>query len=723
MKDSVGNEPIKIACIQTAPGKEMQVKEDLQAACRSLGIKRYLFLKGLGSFDIIFLYATDDFSVNLRQAGPIFGILKSNLLLCYPYAKKKVEEVFDLVSAKKMTSFCLLKISPWLRNYYPEIDVMLRRYIPQQADNWSVLGSLGWNELIIMISHDDVESICNDVFTLSSLYLKSKEDSLSVIIKTLSFIGINYGILPTVKDIQKGFERTKLILARNSSFRKRLNEGKLCVSATIEVTSKPMHVTAIKKYFRAKGFEPSDLLGKSDILLTPNEEVTWAHLLATVLHFRENFRRRVFATNTRIRLVDERAYPKDWKEIEGRIPPYKFEYSDVTKAFGKDMASTLANHFYTLNALFQNPLCGSVYADMANYPKYVVDRGKHLTKHGGESLHFAQGARKALTLGAELRSYGTYETIEEVTGRFSEFRGGCQLSLLATEFLPSHVFETLGQPWRGFVITGEPRFFHVNEVISVPNEALWNPQRWWALYHEIAHILIDYSQDWLSYDLAVVQQFLANKLYPAFWFDQLEELTAEVVGFELGFYGDYDTFFKLLWEHLLRIEPFQKKRIPLEAYALRTFFTKIFEGHFRKHAKVERVTRQDFDSLDYLYTELLKHMNLIEAMADRELFRHKKIVAAENAKTLRELYQYARHLSKKMSEEDLRPDKSELTLKNTKDIVESLAGGQIWWGKIDSPDAVLYHLFTLPNCSFSTRIATILTFWNQHMVRFKRRSR
>lgn len=717
-EDSIGNGAIKIACIQTVPGWELEVKADLEEACRNLEINRYHFLKGLGNFDIILLYAAEDFGVLLRKAGPIPNVLKSNLLLCYPYLSGDANDIYDLVMSKTFTGFCLLKISPGLRNYYPEIDQRFRDLVAQGKKNWSVLGTLGWNELIILASDNDIAEVVKELYSIGQLFLEEGRNRLSVIIKTLSFIGIHYGVLPPVGEINKGFKNTKFFLEKTPSLRNSVvNSQTSRIATMLEVTSKPVYVEKIRSFFAKKGFEVSDLVGKSDLLLQPSKEMAISHFLATLLDFRHRFKNKIFSTNTRISLTDTVEHPKNCKEIPANIPAYEFDYPELEETFGSDMASTFSNHFYTLNALFQNPLCGSVYADMSKYPEYIQSSGKSLKDGGRDYLNFAQGARKVLLAGAELRSYGTYETIEEVTGRFSEFRGGCQLALLSMEFLPAYVLEKLEIQWMGFIITGETKFFHINEVINVPNDALWNPQKWWALYHEIAHIIIDNVPDLVHYENPSIRQFLSNKDYPGFWFDLVIELTAEVVGFELGFFGNYDLFLKFLWEHLAAIDPYQRKRVPIATYAIRTFFTKIFEGHFRKYSNIEKVSKEDFTNFDFLYQKLIEHMDLIEKTIGGDLFANKHFIAGGNAKLFKELYPFALHLSKRISELNIRPDKRSLTLKNTKEVVKYLKDGRIWWKEILHPEAIIYHLLQT-HLDFKTRIASILTFWNQQMLRF-----
>jgi len=719
MQNSIGNESIKIACIQTIPGAELEVKSSFEKACKTVGIKKYIFLKGFGTFDIILFYLTEGLGSHLSKAGPIHKVLKSNLFLCYPYGNVNVDKMFFLLSTKLFTGVSLLKINPALQNYFPGIENRLRAFISRNT-NWFMLGSLGWNEIILLINENDIDRLCKELFNVGKFMYVENDEPFSILAKTFSFIGMNYKIIPPIEEIRAGFNKSREFLDKNSSLKNAeiLLEGST-VAPSLEAAVKPMSMPAIKRYFFHKGFQTYTSLGKQDLIIKPKKKTTWSYFLALVLDFRHRYRGEVFSTSIRLGLDAEDTKPLRHNDIPYRIKPFDFGYADLAAAFGDTMALPLANHFYSFSNLSQNPLCGSAFVDMLDYPPYIKDIGAKLHQSGQDTLHFAQGALEVLRYGAELRSYGTYETIEEITGRFSEFRGGCQQALLAIEFLPSHILGRLGLGWKGFVVTGHHKFFHVNEVINVPTEALWDPQTWWALYHEIGHILIDNRQDWIDYELPSIRQFLANKSNHDYWIRLITELAAEIVGFEFGFFGNYKLFFEQLWNHLLKIDPFQSKNIAVEAYAIRSFFTKIFEERFRRSSKAGRVTTEQFRNLDFLYQELVAHMDLIEKTVNRALFKNKRFLAAENAILFKELYPFAVHLFDKMSATDLRPNMKTLDYENTKKVVGSLSRGRIWLKEINWPEAVLYLLMQQSQHSFSSQVATILSFWNQQMGRIK----
>jgi hypothetical protein len=311
----------------------------------------------------------------------------------------------------------------------------------------------------------------------------------------------------------------------------------------VEIVAKPIYADRIKLYFVRGGFKQGYfLLGKCDMSFQPMPSLTWAECLAVILHFRHHFRDKAFSTSTRLRL-GLGSGRRPYREEPWKVDIVSFSYPTLQKEYGSRVAASVANHLSSFNSLIQNPLYGSAFLDMIDYPKHVLTTGRDLDD--ARRLRLAHGAREVLRYGSELRLCGTFQSIEEETGKFSEIQGGGQRALLALEHIPHRVFKRLERSWNGFIVTSHyDKLMHVNEVIQVPIYTLWNPQNWWTLYHEIAHIWIDVSPEIVSFEVLPVQEFLADKSNPRYWLGKLMELAAEVIGFELGFFGHYDLFFR-----------------------------------------------------------------------------------------------------------------------------------------------------------------------------------
>ena len=724
MNNTIGLGALKIACIQTLPGYEFSVRDELGQACiDSPDIIDYAFFKSFGSFDIVLVYLTEEFGAHLRKSGTIKGILKSTILHCYPYIGINASDILNSVKEKTFVSFSLLKISPGLKNLYPQIDAELRDFfcdddgIDDKLISTYLLGSLGWNELTVLTVGDDLETVIKETFEYGGINL---DDQISVVQKTLSFICINYEFLPSKEAISNGIEYTRKFFDDNLNIKGCVLNSKSCnLYSSITTTLKSSHIVKSKKYFKKFDFEYIDIAGRKDVTFYPKGELTLAEFMAILFDFRFNFKDGLIETNSVIGLISAKVdgLVDDLEEIPSEIKPVDVDYDKLENIFDSELASSFSNIFYNLNSFFQSPLYGSIFRDMRKYPDYIIGAGEVL-KETNSHLQFAQGSREVTKLGAELRTYGTFDTLEDVAGKFTELRGGAQLSINAIQFFPQYVLDRLKIEWMGFVVTSDPKFFHINEVINVPSEALWKPDQWWALFHEIAHIIIDNDPEILSYDVPEVKQYFSNKNFYDNQMSTLTEFTAEIIGFELFFFGDFDKYLKILWRHLVNIDRYQEHHLSLEGYALRTFFVQMFIGHFRKSEYVNFVSKKQFSSdLDYIYVEIINHMDYIEKITERNLFNIKEFTASLNAKMIMELYPYAVHLNRMINKYKIRQNKKSLDSVNTKTIVDYLKNGKLWTKRIVCPEAVLYKLICMDHINFSTRIATILTFWNQQMIR------
>ncbi len=715
MQDSIAPGAIRISLFQTIPGKELEVMGLLKKACKKEKIRDYVFFKALGTFDIALIYVAENFEVSLGPFGPIPNILKSNHLLCYSY---KINPALSLLSSLRdsnLIGLSLLKIDPWTQRAYPDIERRLREYITEQGKNWSLVGSIGWNEIIMILALDDINVIVEELLEMSTVVFRNTP----VLAKTLSLVCLNYRRMPAPDVLEKGIERIRVRLNKYPYLRTKVGEKGV---PSVEITAKPMYAGWITNYFTNAGFQGCNLLRKLDLSFEPLPDRTWADCFAAILDFRHNFPYKAFSTSTRLKLRPGGG-PVSFRDNPWKVNWVKFSYQALEKKYGERAAVSLANHFYSFNSLIQNPIYGSAFLDMVDYPRHILKTGDKLGHI--ERLGLAHGAREVLRLGSELRLCGTFQSIEEETGKFSEIQGGGQRALLALEYLPYRVLKRLKlrRPWSGFITTSHnDKLMHINEVIQVPIYTLWKPQNWWTLYHEIAHIWIDISPEVVSFKVPAIQEFLVNKRDPRNWLGKLMELAAEIIGFELGFFGDYNLFFKLYWNHISGIDPTQRTMFNFGDYAMRSFFTLLFWRGFRNHFTTARMTKKDFMNVDLLYRMFLKHLEKIEESV-RQNLPEKHVLAAEKAQQCSELYGFASHLASHVAKNQMRFSKRHLISENTEDILQSLSKGRIWWGRLSCPEAVVYRILKLNDLDFKKSMATVMTFWNQQVAVLKQRFR
>lgn len=759
----IGDSAIKVACLRVNPGTELEVINALKSACdKRDDIEHHVFMKGFGFYDIILIYDAPHFDFQLSEAGHIPGITSSNSFLCFPYFGSSSKRIFHGLNNSTFAGLCFIKFNNNSKTCISEIEQNFLTFLGDTGINDPyILGTIGWNEVILFFCDNKVQKITEKLFKLN--YNNDIDD---IIEKTFSSIAINHLKLPREEDFSGGLKKIQKFFKTYPDLAEPVSL-KTTPTVTVKISSRPLYYDEIKTFWLSNNFTTGELLGDYDIFARPKKGVSWGNFLSFLLYFRWCFRNKINSTCTSIEMETELKNNTD--EVNSAIPcfgdfgyngpqglcnPTDFDIKKLMKIFGP-AAPLLSNHFYSLNSLLQDPLQCKAFESMAEYPHVVLRIGEKVREAaksasydhkenqwtGGKKLYSKSetiesiGMMSAIAIanGSQVRSYGIYGHIAGHQGGFSRLRGGVQRSLQAIEFMPAYIFDRIDLTWHGFIIVEDPKFSHINEVISVPPTALWRPDLWWAIYHEVGHVLLT-RVNWIEEDVPVIKRLLWNKRMPKLWFDFLVELAAEIVGYECGFFSDFDLFFEVLVEHLTDIEPILKKYVSMDIYLLRTLFVEVFESRFRE----EIITPKEFKDERFLYNHALQHIEKAGKIIDdyknekqRKSGNHallpdttdpwrtedKCFLAAGFAATLKELSDFASYLKDCINEfeETKKPlkTKDDRYSKNTDDAFSIIKDGQVCWNDIQCPEALLYRITQdRKKLNFQSSIATILTFWN-----------
>lgn len=708
----VGDSAIKISFIQALPGKEFEAVEGLKAACKEFGVDKKCILKGLGAFDIVLIYKNDDYNSVLTKAGPIDGIVKTSrsFAFCYVRDDKEIDLIFDKIGDSLFASVSLIKINQNKGANFLEIETKIREHFLEGDGGVGnfILGTLGWNEIILISAGNDINQIIKSSFWSTNAIFDG------VVSKTYSCITLNFEKFPTeVFDSGNG-QKINEVVKGTEELDTRIDEN---INVNVSITTLPAHTPDICRYWEALGYKTHGLVGKEDVLVVPPERITWADLLACLLQFRAESKDKILSTSTNISLAYESTEGRTAAAAVNPLNSVPYTFSFLEKHFSSQ-ATQLASTLNTFNGLLQNNIIGNAFADMARYPDYIFAAGPEF-KEEHERLDFALGTADLLKKGAEVRLYGTHGTIEETVGQFTKLRGGVQRALIASSFIPNVVLNRVWQnkkEWKGFIKVSPDQFSNSSEVINIPAEALWDPGLWWALYHESSHILIDYMKRQISADVPQLQLFLADKNYPEAWMGFVVELSAEYFGFEFGFYGDYDLLFDKFWRYIKHLSTQKSHLSPLSVYAVRTFFVQAFKDVYVDGIKEETY----FSNYDQVYDDIVQHIEKIEKVpggnnseALKKLYFEKHFIGAYYGPRIKELVPWMREVFAPFVKDfKLRRNRAEIDDQNTNDVLCSLEEGIMWDGELKYPEAVLYRLFKSGDVSFKTSIATVLTFWN-----------
>ncbi len=741
---NVGNSAIKIACLQVKPGYEFSVVSSLEKACKdNKDIVNHAIIKGFGHYDVILIYEGASFEYRLTSSGPIPGILSSNTYLCFPYLGSNTSDFFNKLKKSLFVGLSLLKYNTSSGESILSIEKKLISHCKAAITTPpEFLGTIGWNEVILLLFSDDIQDVVTGL-----LKLNYKKNMNGLIEKTYSTVGIQHNILPACEG--KNIPKIEKELAKYPGLSAKISDKLLPI---IKISAKPAYYDEITTFWKDQEFKTREILGTYDIAceLLPRPETThtWSLLLACLLFFRCSFKDRIKSTFTSIefeRSIDLCIY-KSTEISQPDIPQPSLlnDSKDFTQfsinelnVFGR-AAPLLANHIYTLNSLRQHPISGKAFSDMGYYPRAIINLGNKLRKSrttkNNPDFHHNQSkslediglqAAYAIASGCQLRSYGTYGNIERPHGGFSKLRGGAQRALLATHFLPASILYKLGLNWEGFIIVEEPKFSHINEVISVPSEALWRPQTWWAIVHETGHVFFT-KVKWIDEEEPVVQKILTNKSKPNIFFDFLLELGAEIFGYKIGFFNNFNLYLEVLLEYLVDIEPTQNKHFDMSVYLLRTFFVEMYSERFDG----EKISDEEFYSEEYLFNRAVEHIDKATKIIDNRLIENnpkytdnfiihnKYFLAASYAVTMKELTEFAAYLNNKVTtygnENPFMTKSHDHYFSDTIDAFNSIKKGQVWWGTLPHPEALLYRLILeRKNLEFCSSISAVLTYWNQ----------
>lgn len=709
MSRAIGDDAIKISLIQTLPGEEFPVAMALEKACNLAKIDKFAIFKGFGSYDIIFIHAWENFSSVLTKFGPISGIIKTSKSFCYHHSAGNSEDFFLTLKRYACAAITIIKvkIDDSLGGYGSEraiVDEMSKQKTPS-----FFFGTLGWSELITVTADNDLSQI------ITNCLIPSYTKTSNYVQKTYSIIALNYQMLP-YKDS----------LPNVASFTTSLKCLDKPVPAEIEpiitVTCVPGATDDVLSFWPAENYEISDLIGKEDLQIIPKKnKVNWTQLIHDLFIFRQKFKNVIHSTTTYISFKGQ----VDRKCIARLNPQVSVDYEfQKLKEVFEEKALGLATSLNTLNGLIKNPIVCDAFQDMANYHKYIIDFGSQIKPK--KRTNFASQVTDTINKSAEIRLYGTYGTIEDNTGQFKKISGGVQRSIQAISCLPRLALNrTLGKleyEWNGFISISNHQFYNSNEVVHVPIDSLWNPKTWWAINHEVAHIIINNvvfedGSGLVDDSNKELKMFLASKNNPDHWLQLVIELAAEYIGYELGFYSNYDLFLKNVWFYLKRLAPKNLLYSPLSIYAVRTYFVRLFESLFITY----EMKLEDASDYNQIYEEIINHIEEIERVEGdnssdqfKAFVNDKYILAAYYAPKFKSLLPWMENiLAPAIAYINLRGDHNEILCSNTNEVISSLESGIVWDGDIKYPEAILYKIYQKDQVSFKMSIATILSFWNQ----------
>ena len=408
---------------------------------RGSGQENTPFLKVLGGYDIALFSESPDFESQLTEHGPIEGILKFNPLLCFPYSWKggsadTVSEMIKGIGNALFTGFILVKLREDPQKAATETEAeffnLLTGFRPNSC---YCLGTLGWNEIILILPDNEIENILADL-------TKRLLDESNLIVKSITYLTINYDRMFGSNWHQIDPDSNEALLQLTSTVKvnpalQTLLDSKLL--PTIKISSAPALYRSIRESWGEGGYLARDCLGEDDILVEPNPKVlsSWGEFLGSLLQFRVKFSEGLHSTNT--------AISREWDGQNTSLIPMtaespadcaiavaEYNFEELKSYYGNE-AKAVATQIYALSSMGQNPITGSAFQDMINYPSYILTFGRKYKTDSRKTAAFAAIIGELIGPGCELRSYGSYGHVEQKYGRYSKLKGGVLKALLGLE--------------------------------------------------------------------------------------------------------------------------------------------------------------------------------------------------------------------------------------------------------------------------------------------------
>lgn len=741
----VGSQILEIRCFRTLPGQESILAGRLEE------IGKVPF-KGLGAFDI-FSFATSDDMVEDTNLQLPSSITTSVIVPCFPFALPTgvpPAQIVERLQGHSCLSLSFLKLNPLPVTHYATWKAdLINRLLKPASDSSDVvryvLGTIGWYELVVISCADDLNTAMQEALDVGNHYPEK-------VSKTFSATCIRH------RELQLLVNATP---ASPLPFPERLlhrESGVLVVSLSPSATRDTHDF-----WSKTERYDVFDSLGRDDIEVIPkNKNITWGMFLKDLLTFRKEHCREVLYTH--LRLAQEAVRESETLiEIncdEQTIPPLSCHLkaeepewfsSTTTKnlylTLGKKSAERLIQTVEYLRSLQRSRVEGLAFEDLERYATSMHERflppNPSILPKPKPFPMLGHSAAKLIKDGIELRLHGIHGTMGEIALQLPPLRTGVHRILTAIEtFTYLVVWNRFQLIWPGFVNASSERFFSSVEIINVPYANLYSPPDWWGIYHEIGHIFINANRDsnFLTRHTPTVKLFLSStKGNQEGWLRLLHEVTAEIIGFELGFYNDFTLFSDYLWKYLKNVldeerdqDGESRPEYKLADFFIRAFAVKLYNKYIRG-AATDAISV--FDGPHSMYPEFCAYIEevyknvLLDDVSPSEI----KFLAAKFSRTLVNMKGFLFHVRDYLEKNDGKrvwplPQNFEIELSNgqvptnTGKVVNSVLSGEVWSGPVEFPEAILYRLMkheqdanaVIQPLKSQQKIAMILTLWNQY---------
>ncbi|MCX5814124.1 MAG: hypothetical protein NT178_16510 [Proteobacteria bacterium] len=737
----VGYPGVKIILLQVLPGYESNVEKEFRehlVAMKEKGcIQDFWTYKLFGDWDIAIVYECAEFKQDTLYAGTIKRIINSTEFFSFPWDVSKDENFHstfkkDLMD-KPAVGITFFKVHPdalSLGSSPLSVADIDQAFVEVISDTrFSCLCSLGWAEFILLTHGSSVETLVDNInSTLANVVVKQGPESgngINLAEKTFSMVGINYRCLEDKKTLYKYF--------KNAKFRDdiKINVGVTCDLPAMEEVRK----TVLNTFFGEAGSSGDNIcsvIGNRDISFEIDKNVinNWADFIYYLLKFRVEQRDDLYSTSVDIR-SSHFSIHRYKSASSSRLPIIdlsKQQAEGMRERIGH-LADMVISSIYYFNELMQNRINADSYHDMW---RYMVQLLKVALQVNVEDLNLPDDIPKrfdVIKYGGAQRSAGVFFNQEYQRGIPVLPKGGVQGIIQAAESIPQFVYKTIyGVDWRGFIISGYSIGYSHQQggVINIHSEAVFNPEKWWGLFHEIGHTWVyskqvnqqtcifedKHFQNAIKFNMNIIKEGDGNYNEAI---KEIGELLADVFHYYFFTGRDFEQYFIIVWRYLLtemKSDPAMKGAWSF--YLFRAFYVFVYDMlYVKKELNYDALDFSKIGSLFRVFVKQFKEMIKIPVGAAEE-----PVITAYLAR-----FKWSLEYCKKAIEETRVNffDESEATNINKNLIPKLRNGSLIKSSELKNPALLILLLkrFTLseefvqsgPEEKFKMRMATILSLW------------
>ncbi len=705
---SLGPIGYKISLLTVAPGKEGNVANRIRRAIETeTGNPPICVLKIFGRYDVCVIYQSKDFLEGPSRRGSIDNIRGGNQILAFPLDAGQGEGPFN-TRRGDVWGLLFFRINESLaRTFGAHIDTVLTQYWRENAlkdVTLNILGTTGWAELVFIVRgkrFSDITTALSNIGRKSVVVITKemrKHDLFSA--KTFSLVGIDFQLTqpPLKSSLPKRF---------NEQFT--YGEG---VFPTFDVTCAPGDMKAVIEFGEKKFGRGFGTFGCKDVVFKPQGTSTWGEFIKAVLDTRNGLAQRLYSTSVNV-LCEQT--PESMEDLMG--PGKNRRGLSITKSrmglferWGPIFENSLRNLYFGLSNLMQDPLIGDCFEDLRIAAE---DRLLYLLKQTDredEDVRMHVGTYiQAITHGAEERARGAFLGLEHSESQFSPTKGGIQRVLKAAGVIVERLLENVGLKWKGFVVAGfqGQGFSSITDIVNLPFDLLFCPERWWGLFHEVGHAalfegeLVDLDGEEVSDILLQLVPDIADEERVIMWKKLMWELGADTFDLYFCYGDDIDFYLENIWSYIVR-----PGRDLDDLHFIRYFC--VFE-YWKYLVKRRRKTFPNAMPVKADIDEFIGKLTTLDLRTPNSMGLKDEASAAFQG-VARVLEMLHRSYSERVPMKKLG---HELRKKGMKEAIENVLQGKIFLNPIRNPETFILGLKKEErHMTFQARMAAIMTLWH-----------